>query len=98
MLEPFMLKYKGLEVYTPLLEIMNMSLRVMLEPFHVKIHRFRSIHSFTPDNKYEYKSNVGTFHVKIHRFRSIYSFTRDNKYEYKSNVGTFHVKVIQRNI
>ena len=93
-----MLKYIGLEVYTPLLQIINMSIRVMLEPFHVKIHRFRRIYSFTPDNKYEFKSNVGTFHVKIYRFRSIDSFTRDDKYEYKSNVGTFHVKVIQRNI
>jgi len=36
MLEPFMLKYIGLEVYTPLLEIINMSLRVMLESFMLK--------------------------------------------------------------
>ena len=31
-----MLKYIGLEVYTPLLQIINMSIRVMLEPFMLK--------------------------------------------------------------
>ena len=38
MLEPFMLKYIGLEVFTPLLEIINMSIRVMLEPFMLKLY------------------------------------------------------------